>query len=85
VEAVSKRESLNHYLQILSQYDEQVCFYCGHSLSSIKRKTHIDHFIPWSYVQNDTLWNLVIACQKCNTRKSDKLTEEKYLNLEMKD
>ena len=29
VEAISKRESLYQYLQILSNYEEMVCFYCG--------------------------------------------------------
>ncbi|MFD0824421.1 HNH endonuclease domain-containing protein [Neobacillus sp. M.A.Huq-85] len=45
-----------------------------------KRNTHVDHFIPWSFIQNDNLWNLVIACQKCNLQKSDKIAEEKFLD-----
>ncbi|TWD92189.1 HNH endonuclease [Neobacillus bataviensis] len=80
VEVSSKRDSLAKYLEILSMYDKQNCFYCGKSIKKEKRSTHVDHFIPWSFIQNDNLWNLVIACQKCNTQKSDKIAEDKFLN-----
>ncbi|MFT8323076.1 MAG: HNH endonuclease domain-containing protein [Bacillus sp. (in: firmicutes)] len=54
------------------------CFYCG---KEIKRKNaaHVDHFIPWSFVQADQLWNLVISCSACNLSKNDKLAEQKFL------
>lgn len=81
VEAVSKRDTLNHYLRILSKYEDNVCFYCGRELTKAKRQTHVDHFIPWSFIQNDNLWNLVLSCQSCNIKKSDKLAEKKYLAL----
>jgi 5-methylcytosine-specific restriction endonuclease McrA len=83
VENVSNRESLNHFLTILYQYEEKVCFYCGKPLNATKTKSnliHVDHFIPWSFVQSDNLWNLVLSCQTCNLKKNDKLAEEVYLN-----
>jgi hypothetical protein len=80
VEIISKRESLSKYLEILTRNDNENCFYCGKDIKKQKRNTHVDHFIPWSFIQNDNLWNLVIACQKCNTQKSDKIAEEKYLD-----
>lgn len=80
VENVSKRESLNHFLSILYKYEERVCFYCDKPLNEAKRKLiHVDHFIPWSFIQSDNLWNLVLSCQTCNLKKNDKLAEENFL------
>ena len=55
-------------------------FIAGKELDSTNRNTHVDHFIPWSYIQNDNLWNLVLSCQACNGKKSDKLASGKYLH-----
>lgn len=33
----------------------------------------IDHFIPWSFVLHDQIWNLVPTFKNINSRKSDKL------------
>lgn len=38
------------------------------------------HFIPWSFIKDDNLWNLVLACPTCNRRKNDKLPDEQYLD-----
>lgn len=40
---------------------------------------HVDHFIPWSFIKDDQLWNFVLACPKCNESKRDKLPSEFYL------
>jgi hypothetical protein len=47
-----------------------VCFYCQTHLST---KSHIDHFIPWSKYPNDAIENLVLACERCNSSKTDYL------------
>lgn len=79
VENVSKRSSLDQFYQVLSSFYNGKCFYCG---KIIKKETaHVDHFIPWSFVQADQLWNLVIACSTCNLSKSDKLANERFLNI----
>ena len=31
-----------------------------------KKKYDIDHFIPWSFVKDDKIWNLVLSCAECN-------------------
>lgn len=80
VEVISKRDSLSKYLEILTKYDKEYCFYCGKVIKKEKRNKHVDHFIPWSFIQNDNLWNLVISCQKCNIQKRDNLAEEKFLD-----
>lgn len=39
----------------------------------------IDHFVPWSYVTHDELWNLSPTTKSINTRKSNRLPEwDKY-------
>ncbi|EKN69296.1 hypothetical protein BABA_10551 [Neobacillus bataviensis LMG 21833] len=77
VENVSKRPSLDQFYQVLSSFYNGICFYCGKGIK--KDAAHVDHFIPWSFVQADQLWNLVIACSACNLSKSDKLANEQFL------
>lgn len=79
VENISKRSSLDPFYKILSSFYDGKCFYCGKSIKK-KEQAHVDHFIPWSFVQTDQLWNLVIACSACNLSKNDKLANNDYLN-----
>ncbi|MCH1624440.1 HNH endonuclease [Ferdinandcohnia quinoae] len=79
VENVSKRTSLDHFYYVLESFYGGECFYCGKKIKN-KSNSHVDHFIPWSFVQADQLWNLVISCSTCNLAKSDKLAKENYLS-----
>ncbi|MBS4224204.1 HNH endonuclease domain-containing protein [Lederbergia citrea] len=79
VENVSKRSSLDQFYQVLSTFYNQKCFYCNKEIKK-KEYAHVDHFIPWSFVQADQLWNLVIACNTCNLSKSDRLANDLYLH-----
>lgn len=38
-----------------------------------KKKYDVDHFIPWSFVMNDELWNLMPMDSSLNSSKSNKL------------
>lgn len=78
VENVSKRSSLDPFYQVLASYYDGTCFYCSKKIKN-KEQAHVDHFIPWSFVQSDQLWNLVIACSACNLSKSDKLANNIFL------
>lgn len=41
----------------------------------------IDHFIPWSFVMHDEIWNLVPTFKNINSSKNDKLLRyENYIN-----
>ena len=51
--------------------EQKTCFYCPQKLE--KRKIHVDHFIPWSYVFENEPWNMVLSCDRCNLKKSDAL------------
>ena len=58
-------------------FRSKTCFYCGKQLSP--DKIDVDHFIPWSFIKDDNLWNLVLACPSCNRKKNDKLPAGDYL------
>ena len=52
------------------------CFYCA---SSIAKDAEVDHFVPWSKFPNDAIENLVLACKKCNGKKSDYLCVPQFV------
>ena len=46
------------------------CFYCE---SGLRASSPVDHVLPWSRVGIDGLANLVPACERCNSDKSNAL------------
>ena len=58
---------------------EQQCFYCHCRLK--RADIEMDHVIPWSFLFDDQLWNLVPACGGCNGRKSNSLPDLRTYNL----
>lgn len=67
--SLPERTPLEIYRNILfSEFEECNCFYCGKKLGA---KIHVDHFIPWSFVKEDKLWNFVLSCPECNIKKSN--------------
>ena len=48
----------------------------------LNKEYDIDHFIPWSYIANDELWNLLPMKSSLNSTKQNKLPKwEKYFKL----
>lgn len=73
LDTITLRNDLSIYRKILfEEFEERTCFYCNKELKY--GKVHVDHFIPWSFIKDDNLWNLVLSCPQCNQKKSDKLT-----------
>jgi hypothetical protein len=73
--ARKRRKSLLGHRLALARID-QTCFYCG---CTDPRLLEVDHFLPWSFVLEDRLWNLVLACggaQGCNQRKKDSIPND---------
>jgi len=70
-----RRISLSSYKKTYRDFTK--CFYCPNIL--VDREIHVDHFIPWSYIFENEAWNLVLACRNCNSKKSDRLAQEKFL------
>ncbi len=75
--ATPRREDLSVYREILrKEFEEDTCFYCGRKLNN---KIHVDHFIPWSFVKDDKIWNFVLACPSCNSKKNNKIPTKDYI------
>ncbi|MCI2044628.1 MAG: HNH endonuclease, partial [Mageeibacillus sp.] len=75
--ATPRRDNLSVYREILRrEFEQDTCFYCGKKLS---RQIHVDHFIPWSFVKDDKVWNFVLSCSTCNTQKNNKVPSRDYL------
>ena len=80
IDKSSERENLSVYRRILfEEFENTTCFYCGKKLSNDGHKIHVDHFIPRTFIKDDKMWNLVLACPTCNLQKSDKLASVIYL------
>ena len=78
IEISTLRNNLSVYRHILfDEFESKECFYCGKPLR--EDAIHVDHFIPWSFIKDDQLWNFVLACPGCNESKNDKLPAITYL------
>jgi hypothetical protein len=54
------------------------CIYTGNELT--RESYSLDHFLPWSFVGHDQLWNLIPTLNEVNSSKSDQLPAQKYLD-----
>jgi hypothetical protein len=62
--------------QVLEQ-ETFTCIFSGESISNYNLS--LDHFLPWSFVAHDQLWNLVPVSRSINSSKSNNLPSlEKY-------
>jgi hypothetical protein len=72
---LKQRHFWNNYIEINGQIK---CIYTGKDLSV--ENFDLDHFIPWSYVSHNLIWNLLPADSSINSSKSNNLPLlEKYL------
>lgn len=78
----SKRESLKkqteYWKKVLGEHQETRCIYSNKILN--KSKFSLDHYLPWSFVAHDQLWNLVPVAPEINSSKSNNLPSQKYFN-----
>lgn len=72
--APSKRESLAkqtaYWKMVLSNMDFH-CIYSGQPLTV--NRFSLDHYVPWSFVAHDQLWNLIPTIPEVNSAKSNHL------------
>ena len=71
----AKRKSLTKYHNMLRPFTD-CCFYCCAKLEP--RCIQVDHLIPWTYIYDDNAWNMVLACQSCNGKKSNSLPKDEF-------
>ncbi|MCZ8538307.1 HNH endonuclease [Paenisporosarcina quisquiliarum] len=79
IENITQRESLLQFQQLLVENSGSSCFYTGRSLDIGKKSIAVDHFVPWSFVHSDELWNFVLTTGALNSSKGSKLPAERYL------
>jgi hypothetical protein len=72
-----RRRSLRKYMKILMS-ESECCFYCG-TIFGARVKPTVDHVIPWSFLLEEDIWDLVLACENCNARKSDSLPPKRFI------
>ena len=77
-----QRDSLTKQHKFWNTYIETVgsinCIYTGKRIFA--RQYDLDHFVPWSFVSHNLLWNLVPADSSINSSKSNNLPPlEMYL------
>ena len=88
VDANRRRKSITGAREALSGYQKGVCFYCFDNLSLIgDEPPDVDHFFPHSLKKLgrggviDLVWNLVLACRRCNRGTGGKFDRVPGINL----
>lgn len=75
-----ERDSLSSqtsYWKNVLKHMEVRCIYSGDAV--VLKDMSLDHFVPWSFVAHDQLWNLIPTSKGVNSQKSDNLPSEQYL------
>ncbi|RMG11193.1 MAG: hypothetical protein D6729_18380 [Deltaproteobacteria bacterium] len=54
---------------------QRICFYTGDRLS----RYALDHFIPWSFIAHDQVWNIVPCTPSVNSSKGDRIPPDHLL------
>jgi len=79
IENITKRTNLSVFRSKLLNNDDS-CFYCGKKLDPKEGSIEIDHFIPWSFIHDDQIWNLVQTCRTCNNSKREDIPKNFFLD-----
>ncbi len=78
----SKRESLStqteYWKKVLEKHPETRCIYSNQILN--QTQFSLDHYLPWSFVAHDQLWNLIPVVPAVNSSKSNNLPSQNYFN-----
>ncbi|WP_315787386.1 HNH endonuclease domain-containing protein [Fischerella sp. JS2] len=76
-----ERDSLSNqtkYWKIILEHRDIECIYSKIKLN--KNEISLDHYLPWSFVAHDQLWNLIPTTKSVNSSKSNNLPSEKYFD-----
>ncbi|MBN4003507.1 HNH endonuclease domain-containing protein [Nostoc sp. LPT] len=74
-----QRDSLTNqtkYWKTILEYQDIKCIYSQVKLD--KDEISLDHYLPWSFVAHDQLWNLIPTTKYVNSSKSNNLPSEEY-------
>lgn len=78
--APNKRESLVKqiaYWKIVLGNTDFHCIYSGQKIDA--ERFSLDHYLPWSFIAHDQLWNLVPTTPEINSSKSNDLPPSDFL------
>ena len=76
-----KRDSLakqTEYWKLVMKSQELRCIYSGKVIDP--DRFSLDHYLPWSFVAHDQLWNLVPTFPEVNSAKSNCLPDDDHFN-----
>ncbi|MDB9338750.1 MULTISPECIES: HNH endonuclease domain-containing protein [Cyanophyceae] len=76
-----QRDSLANqtkYWKIILEHQDIECIYSQVKLD--KNEISLDHYLPWSFVAHDQLWNLIPTTKSVNSSKSNNLPSQKYFS-----
>ena len=77
-----KRSSLNNqtnFWKKVIQADSGIrCIYSGEPLA--EQSFSLDHFLPWTFICHDQIWNLCPVTQASNSSKGNKLPADNYVD-----
>jgi hypothetical protein len=76
IENSTSRKNLTNNIPFLQGYQGNSCFYCGESI--VNNDTHVDHVLPYQFIQHNEIWNLVLSHSICNLNKNDSLIGKHY-------
>lgn len=74
-----QRDSLTKqtkYWKVVLSHERMKCIYSNVELDP--DRFSIDHYLPWSFVAHDQLWNLIPTTPSVNSSKSNSLPNDKY-------
>jgi hypothetical protein len=66
------------YWKIVLEHTDVRCIYSGETLKP--DNISLDHYLPWSFVAHNQLWNLIPTIPAINSAKSNNLPSGKYFN-----
>jgi hypothetical protein len=76
-----QRDSLANqtkYWKTILEDQDIKCIYSQVQLN--KDEISLDHYLPWSFVAHDQLWNLIPTTKSVNSSKSNNIPSEKYFS-----
>ena len=73
------RVSLSRQRDIWLRVIEKINIRCVYTNEKIQKNFHLDHFLPWSFLAHNQMWNLIPTSPEINIRKSDSIPDEKFI------
>jgi hypothetical protein len=76
-----ERDSLKtqaEYWKLVIKHSAVKCIYSGENLNA--DRISLDHFVPWSFVAHDLLWNVIPTLPEVNSAKSNCLPANSYFD-----